>query len=103
MAGRIQGGFHSGSVAGKSVEDALAVVQTHVGDVPVLFLSDAAEDAPEGLDVGEAGACDFAVGGFERAADEERGGRCEMESAVWGGNVRIINRHGEWAGDWRTG
>ena len=38
----------------ESVQDSLAVVQTHVGQVPVFFFSYAAEDVAECFDVGEA-------------------------------------------------
>lgn len=58
---RVEGQVCGASVGGEAIEDAFAVIEAHVGDIPVFFFSDAAQDAPECFDVCEAGAGYFAI------------------------------------------
>lgn len=47
--------FSAGGGAGaivQAVEETLAVIETHVGDVPVFFFANTAENGSEGFDVG---------------------------------------------------
>jgi hypothetical protein len=57
------------------MHDSLAVIEAHIGYVPVFFFADPTKNIAQSLDVGETRTGDLAVISFESTSDEESGGR----------------------------